>query len=99
MVGERRGELVAQSCLLFPIPWNVAHQAPLSMGFSRQEQWSGWPFPSPGALSDPGIKPGSPASQADSLLSEPMGQVRGRWTGNVTVWKLRILSEVVSQSS
>ena len=43
------------------------------MGFSRQELWSGVPFPSPGDLPDPGIKPGSPALQADSLLSEPPG--------------------------
>ena len=42
---------------LFAIPWTVAHQAPLSMGFSRQEYWSGLPFPSPGALQDPGIEP------------------------------------------
>ena len=50
--------------------WTVAHQTPLSMGFSRQEYWSGLPFPSPGDLSDPGIEPESlaaPASQADSL--------------------------------
>ena len=46
-------------------------QAPLSMGFSRQEYWSRLPFASPGDLSDPGIKPGSPAVQADSLPSEP----------------------------
>ena len=45
----------------------VAHQAPLSMGFSRQEYWSGLPYPSPGDLPDPGIEPGSPALQADSL--------------------------------
>ena len=51
----------------------VARQAPLSMGFSRQEYWSGWPFSSPENLLDPGIKPGSPALQADSLLSEPPG--------------------------
>ena len=43
------------------IPWTVAHQAPLSMEFSRQEYWSGLPFPSPGDLPDPGIKPRSPA--------------------------------------
>ena len=49
----------------------VAHQAPLSMAFSRQEHWSGLPFPSPGDLPDPRIKPWSPALQADSLLSEP----------------------------
>ena len=45
-------------------PWTVAHQAPLSMGFPRQEYWSGWPFPSPG--DSPGIEPVSPALQADS---------------------------------
>ena len=49
------------------IPWTVAHQAPLSMGFPRQEYWSGLPFPSPGDPPDPGIKPRSPALQADSL--------------------------------
>ena len=55
-------------------PWTVAHQAPLSMGFSRQEYWSGWPFPPPGHLSDPGIEPVSPALQADSLPTEPPGK-------------------------
>ena len=45
---------------LFATPWTIAYQAPLSMGFSRQEYWSGLPFPSPGDLPDPGIKPGSP---------------------------------------
>ena len=52
------------------IPWTVAHQAPLSMGFSRQEYWSGLPVPSPGDLPDPGTEPRSPALQADSLLTE-----------------------------
>ena len=52
-------------------PWTVARQAPLFMGFSRQEYWSGLPFPSPGELTNPGIEPGFPAWQADSLLSEP----------------------------
>ena len=55
-------------------PWTVAHQAPLSMGFLRQAYWNGLPFPSPGDLSDPGIKPTSPALQADSLPSEPSGK-------------------------
>ena len=50
---------------------DLAHQAPLSMGFSRQEYWSGLPFPSPEDLPDPGIKPRSPAWQADALLFEP----------------------------
>ena len=53
-------------------PW-VAHQAPLPMEFSRQEYWSGFPFPSPGDLPDPGIELGSPALQADSLPSKPPG--------------------------
>ena len=48
-------------------------QAPLSMGFSRQEYWSGSPFPSPGDLPDPGIEPGSPALRADALPSDPPG--------------------------
>ena len=52
-------------------PKTVAHQAPLSMGFFRQEYWSGVPFSSPGDLPDPGIEPGSPTLQEDSLLSEP----------------------------
>ena len=55
-------------------PWMVALQTPLSMGFSRQEYWSGLPFPSPGDLPNPGIKPRSPALQADSLLSLPPGK-------------------------
>ena len=51
---------------LFATPWTVAHQAPPSMGFSRQEYWSGLPFPSPGYLPNPGIEPRSPALQADA---------------------------------
>ena len=50
----------------------VIYQAPLSMGFSRHEYWSGLPFPSPGDLPDPVIEPGSPALQADALPSEPL---------------------------
>ena len=53
------------------IPWTVAHQASLFMEFSRQENWSGLPFPSPGDLPDPEIKARSPAWLADSLPSEP----------------------------
>ena len=59
---------VTQSCPTLAASWTVAHQAPLSMGFSRQEYWSGLPFPSPGDLPNPGIKPTSPALQVDSLL-------------------------------
>ena len=54
--------------------WNVARQAPLSLGFSRQEYWSGLPFPSPGSLPDPGHRPGSPALQADSLPIDLQGK-------------------------
>ena len=57
----------------FVTPWTVAHQASLSMGFSRQEYWSGLPFSSPGDLPDSGIKPRSPALEADALTSEPPG--------------------------
>ena len=55
---------------LFATPWIAAYQAPLSMGFSRQEYWSGLPFPSPGDLPNPGIEPRSPALEADALTSE-----------------------------
>ena len=59
--------LVTKSCTTLATPQTIACQAPLSMGFSRQEYWSGLSFPSPGDLPDPGIEPGSPALQADSL--------------------------------
>ena len=59
---------------LFVTSWTVAHQAPLSMEFSRQEYWGWLPFPSPGHLPYPGIKPRSSELQADSLLSEPPGK-------------------------
>ena len=61
------------SCVrLFADPVDCSPPGPPSMGFSRQEYWSGWPFPSPGDLPDPGIEPRSPALQADALTSEPM---------------------------
>ena len=68
------------TCLLIHVqlcatPWTIAHQAPLSVEFSRQEYWSGLPFPSPGDLPDPGIEPGSPVLQANSLPSEPPGKL------------------------
>ena len=62
--------LVTQSCSTLATLQTVACEAPLSMGFSRQEHQRGLPFPSPGDIPDPGIKLGSPASQADSLLTE-----------------------------
>ena len=61
------GGLVARSCPTLVTPWTVAYQAPLSMDFSRQESWSGLPFPFPGDLPDPGIEPAFPALQVDSL--------------------------------
>ena len=67
---------------LFATPWTVAYQAPPSMGFSRQEQWSGLPFPSPGDPPDPGIEPGSPALQTLYRLSH-QGLVYVNWQ----IWK------------
>ena len=71
---------VVQSCPTLCSPMDCAHQAPLSMGFSRQIHWSGLPFPSPGDLPNPGIEPSSPALQADALTSEPpgMGTIKDR---------------------
>ena len=73
-MGGGGGGLVSQSCPTLATPWTVALQAPLSMGSSRQEHWSGLPFPSPGDLPNPGIEPGSPALQADSLPTELPGK-------------------------
>ena len=60
----------------FATPWTVAYQAPLSVRFSRQEDWSGLPFPSPGDPPNPEIEPWSPALEADALTSEPPGKPR-----------------------
>ena len=68
------------SCVrLCATPWTAACQAPLSMGFSRQEYWSGLPFPSPEDLPNPGIEPRSPALQTDTLPSEPLGKPSIFW--------------------
>ena len=77
---------------LFATPWTVAHQAPLSTGFSRQDYWSGLPFPSPGDLPDPGIEPRSPALQADALTSEPPGKPECAVHGYLTPWKKELCS-------
>ena len=61
---------------LFATPWTIAYQAPLCLGFYRQEYWSGLPFPSPGDLPNPRIEPGSPILQADALPSEPPGKLK-----------------------
>ena len=64
---------VAQSCPTLVTLWTVAHQAPLSLEFSRQEYWCGLPFPSPGDLPDPGIKPASPGLAGGFFTTEPPG--------------------------
>ena len=66
--------LVTQLCPVFATSWTVAHQAPLSIEFSKQEYRSGLLFPSPGDLAYPGMEPGSPVLQVDSLLSGPPGK-------------------------
>ena len=66
---------------LFVTPWTIAYQAPPSVQFSRQEYWSGLPFPSPGSLPDPRIKPRSPTLQADALTSEPPGKLKSTGVG------------------
>ena len=71
---KERKKVKPLSCVqLFATSWSLACQSPSSMGFSRQEYWSGLPFPPPGHLPDPGIEPGSPPLQADSVLSELPG--------------------------
>ena len=68
------GVVFSDAQLCFCDPWTIAHQALLSMDFSRQEYWSGLPFLSPGDLPDPGIEPRSPALQVYSLPTEPPGK-------------------------
>ena len=88
----------------FVAPWTVAYQAPPSMGFSRQECWSGLPFPSSRDLLDPGIEPGSPALQADALPSEPSGKPILYWQADslpseppgkpkLTIFKSKLLQQ------
>ena len=98
-------QVVVHACILsrfsrvqlFATPWTVAHQAPLSMGFSTQEYWSGLPCPPPRDLPDPGFEPGSPALQADCLPSEPPGKPSCR---GATPQALKVPSpEVVSEAS
>ena len=76
-------KVLVLSCIqLFATPWTIACQAPLSLEFSKQEYWSGLPFPSPGDLPDPGIKPGSPVLQRDCLPSNLPGKPQ------VVLWRL-----------
>ena len=74
-------------------PWTVAHQAALPVGFSRQEHWSGLPFPSPGDLPAPGIKPGSHASQVDS---SPLGHQESPTTAAVAITSLNGTDETIT---
>ena len=73
------GGLVTKPYPTLATPWTVACQAPLTMGFSRQENWSGLPFPSPGDHPNPGIEARSPALQADSLPTELPGNTLSIW--------------------
>ena len=77
---------VVQSCPTLCDTMDSAYQASPSMGFSRQEYWSGLPFPSPGDPPNPGIEPGSPALEADALTSEPPGKA-GRDVAYLKVWR------------
>ena len=96
--------LCAQSlgCVrLFVTPWTVPRQAPLSMGFSRQEYWSGVPSPSPGDLPDPGVEPlssASPAPQADSLPSEPPGKPMSTGAGSLSLLQGIFPTQELNQS-
>ena len=76
--------LVAQSCPTLCDPMECSHKAPLSMGFSRQEYWSGLPCPSPADLPNPGIKPRSPTLEAESLPSEPPGKPKNTGVGSLS---------------
>ena len=77
---------------LFATLWTLARQAPLSMGFSRQEHWSGLPFPSPRDLPNPGIEPQPPELQADALSSEPPGKLE---SANITLNDKRDFADVM----
>ena len=82
------------SCVwLFVTPWTVAHQAPPSMEFSRQEYWSGLPFPSPGDLPDPGIDPKSPALQVDSLTAEPQEKPKNTGVDSLSILQRIFLTQ------
>ena len=83
----------------FATPWTVAYQAPPSMGFSRQEYWSGLPFPSPGDLPNPGIERGSPALQTGALLSEPPGKPQATGMGSLSLLQGIFLTQELNLGS
>ena len=82
------GGLIDKLCSTLATPWTVSHQVPLSMGFSRQDYWNGLRLPSPGDLPNPGIKPWSPALQANSLPTEISGKPNNRATYRVFCFQL-----------
>ena len=82
---------------LFANPWTLAHQAPLSMGFSREENWSGLSCPPPGDLPNPGIEPRSPTLQANSLLSEPLGKPKNTGVGSLSLLQGSFLTQELNQ--
>ena len=75
---------------LFVTPWTVTREPPLSMGFARQEYWSGLLFPSPGDFLDPGIESGSPALQTDSLPNGPCSSSPGSQDFQGCIWELEV---------
>ena len=91
------GGLVAKSCPTLVAPWTVARQAPLSMGFSRKEYWSGLPLPSPRDLPDPGIEPKSPALADGFFTTEPLG--KPPFSLNLNNILLHVCSILLIQSS
>ena len=91
-------KVMSLSCVqLFATPWTITYQTPLFMGFSKQEYWNGFPFPSPGDFPDPGLKPRSPALQADALPSEPPGKPKNVQT-TVQLHSFHILARLCSKS-
>ena len=85
--------LVISHVQVFATPWTIAIQFPLSMEFSRQEYWSGLPFPSPGNLSKPGIKPRSPTVWVDSLPAEPQGKPKKTGVGSLSLLQRIFLTQ------
>ena len=91
--------LVSKLCLTLETPWPVARQAPLSMEFSRQEFWSGLPFPSPGDLPDPGVKPASAALAGDFFMVEPPGEPHNEGYSSHSIVQMITQQLLMSESS